>query len=93
MTSESSWNPAFGDAFETCIKDMNIKDAQFINIGCALSDGAFVVKKEEGQSFISRSTPDEVLIFFFLNLFMELQKLGTVPAIEVVEYAKVLDSM
>ena len=93
LTSESSWTPPFGEAFETCIKDINIDAAQFINIGCALSDGAFVVKYINDQSFISRSTRDEVLIFFFLNLFMELQKLGTVPAIEVSQYAKVLDSM
>ncbi|WP_164931376.1 hypothetical protein [Longirhabdus pacifica] len=41
---------------------------------------------------LQRSTKDEILIFFFLNLVNDLQKRGTVPAIDIKQYMKVLDS-
>ena len=31
--------------------------------------------------------------FFFLNLLMELQNLGTAPAMDILEYAKALESV
>lgn len=91
LTSASSWSPALGEAFETIIKDFD--EDHFIDMGCSLQDGAFLVKKCDGNITISRSTQDEILLFFFLNLFMELQKKGTVPAMDVLEYAKVLKSI
>jgi len=91
VCTTSDWTPALGDSFENIIKDLN--DYNFIDIGCIISSGAFLVKHIEGQSLISRSTQDETLLFFFLNLFMELQKLGTVCAMDITKYAHVLDSM
>lgn len=91
LTSASTWSPALGDAFESIIKDLD--DDHFIDMGCSLQDGAFLIKKCDGSITISRSTQDENLLFFFLNLFMELQKKGTVPAMDVLEYAKVLKSL
>ncbi len=42
---------------------------------------------------IQKSNEDEVLIFFFLNLLMELQNKGTSPAMNIMEYAKALESI
>ena len=91
LTSESSWNPALGEAFENAIKDLT--PIQSLELGCALHGGSFIIKNDNGQLLFSRSTENEALLFFFLNLFMELQKLGTVPAMDIVQYAKVLDSI
>lgn len=91
LTTESEWNPPMGESFEALIKDL--RDDEMIDLGCSISDGSFFVKEIEGQTYISRSTQDEILIFFFLNLIMELQKKGTVPAMDIRQYAHSLDSM
>jgi len=36
---------------------------------------------------------DEVLIFFFQNLLIELQNRGTAPAMDILENAKALESI
>ncbi|HWY12135.1 MAG TPA: DUF6602 domain-containing protein [Bacteroidia bacterium] len=90
ITTESSWSPALGDAFETVMKELN--EQQSLELGCSMH-GSFLSKTENGQLMFSKSTENEALLFFFLNLFMELQKLGTVPAMDIVQYAKALDSI
>ncbi|MBE0662566.1 MAG: hypothetical protein IH597_08875 [Bacteroidales bacterium] len=91
LCTSSDWNPALGDPFEKHIKSLR-KNA-FIDLGCIIDEGAFLAKICDDQVMISRSTKNEVLLFFFLNLFMELQKVGTVTAMDVVEYAKALKSI
>lgn len=91
VCTSSDWSPALGDSFESIMKDLD--DDHFINVGCVISDGAFLVKKVDGQCLFSRSTKDETLLFFFLNLVMELQRQGTVCAMDINQYAHVLESM
>lgn len=91
LTTESSWSPPLGDSFENLVK--NLKGNQFINMGCSITDGSFIVQEQKGKVLIKKSKEDEVLIFFFLNLLMELQNKGTVPAMDILEYAKALESL
>ncbi len=58
-----------------------------------LTDGSFRVMNQQGEIIIQKSNKDEVLIFFFLNLLMELQNMGTAPAMDILEYAKALESI
>ncbi|MBP1154642.1 MULTISPECIES: DUF6602 domain-containing protein [unclassified Paenibacillus] len=87
---ESSWNPPLGDSFENVIKSLDVEEQ--LDIGCALKSGSFrTVYGEELQ--IEKSSQQETLIFFFLKLLIDLQKLGTIPALDISEYAKALDSI
>jgi len=42
---------------------------------------------------LMKSTEEESLIFFFLKLLIELQSLGTTPAIDINCYGSALDSI
>ena len=60
---------------------------QFLNFGCSLDHVSFWFKKHEEDNYsFEKSSQDEALIFFFLNLLAELQQLGTVPAIDLKAY-------
>jgi hypothetical protein len=60
-----------------------------------LKSSGFSLRKFEVHSVdplrIDKRAEEEALIFFFLTLFARLQSLGTAPAIDVSEYAKVLN--
>lgn len=64
-----------------------LSDIGFLNIGCAMQDYAFYVD-DKGQ--IKRSSKEESLMYFFLKLMIELQRIGTVPAIDIYKYASCL---
>ncbi|MDD5671434.1 MAG: hypothetical protein PHN49_07335 [Candidatus Omnitrophica bacterium] len=76
------------------LKEKNQKaaaSATFLNFGCALNERAFWFRKSKHNCYVcEESNKGEALIFFFLNLLSELQQLGTVPAIDIQAYAKVL---
>lgn len=76
----------FGDCFN------NLVNLKTINIGCVLNDRSFVLSDNGGTPETKFSTPDESLIFFFLKLVTELQKLGTVRPIDLNKYIDQLDS-
>ena len=70
---------------------------ELINIGCVLSDRSFVTEVDIKDVLnpvvsIHYSTKGESLIFFFLKLVAELQKLGTVRAIDLNKYIDQLKS-
>jgi len=81
-------SPPLGNILEKSLR--NLSDERKINIGCALQSGAFYVDDSKGD--IHKSLPEESLIFFFLNLFRILQKLGTTPAIDIESYSANLTS-
>lgn len=91
LSLDSDWNPTLGESFEKKMAEL-VGDRK-LDFGCSLKGGAFVSSLDGDKVKIERSTPEESLIFFFLRLINELQKLGTVPAIDIMEYAKALDSI
>ncbi|MCC3377150.1 DUF6602 domain-containing protein [Cohnella sp. REN36] len=86
----SDFSPAFS---ETCRKHiMDLQGDQRMDLGCVLQESAFKVTYGSDTE-ITISSHEETLIFFFFKLIMELQKLGTAPAMDIEEYAKALDSI
>ena len=89
LTLASRWVDAFGGNFINILKEY--EEISQVDIGCVLEKGSFIVDYHNGFS-VNKSTKEETLIYFFLNLLIKLQNLGTVPAMDINLYAKVLDS-
>jgi hypothetical protein len=88
---ESSWSPPFGEAL---MRELEATSGESrLDLVCALRHGAFeAVRSPEGGVQIDLSAPDTALIFFFLRLLERLQGLGTVPAMDLRRYGKVLEA-
>ena len=89
LTLSSGWVDVFGERFINILKEY--KENSQVDIGCVLEKGSFIVDYNNGFS-VNKSSKEEALIYFFLNLLIQLQNLGSVPAIDIFLYAKVLDS-
>ncbi len=62
---------------------------KFINFGCSLDHVSFWFQNKDKYGCIfEKSAQKDALIFFFLNLIAELQRLGTVSAIDLNAYIK-----
>ena len=87
LAYESSWSPPFSVPFEKAIDGLTAD--QTLDIGCALIHGSFQpVRSDEGELSIPRSDSDVALVTFFLGLLSLLQRMGTVPAIDLAAYQK-----
>lgn len=89
LTLSSGWTPPLGDSLDKLL--LTFEPDSKIDIGCVLEEGSFLVDYKESQ--ILKSTKEESLIFFFLKLLIELQKMGTAPAIDINCYGSALDSI
>lgn len=89
LSLSSGWTPPIGNSLDKALFDLE-HDSK-IDIGCVLAEGAFLADHE--KTVILKSTKEESLIFFFLKLLIELQKLGTAPAIDINCYGIALDSI
>jgi len=86
---DCKWNPPFGESFINSIKEL--PQEKKIHLGCALRAGAFDVKYfDDAEPVVETCGAEESLIFFFLHLLTRLQQLGTVPAMDITQYAKSL---
>jgi hypothetical protein len=88
LTLDSSWKPALGKSFKSVL--LSLPENRSLNFGCCLKYGAFEVIIQESKNIIKISSKKESLISFFLRLIFRLQKLGTVPALDIEEYMKLL---
>ena len=86
LTSVSEWVDPYGDPFMKCLYEYD--ENQQIDCGCVLSGGSFFYDYQ--HKVLKRSSKDESLVHFFLQLLIQLQEMGTVPAIDLKEYMKVL---
>lgn len=89
LTLGSGWKD-LGSGLESAITQLSREER--IHLGCSLQGGAFEVKyfDEDREPKIKISQKEESLIFFFLHLLIQLQSLGTVPALDIAEYEKSL---
>jgi len=85
---ESGWSPSFGEPFKDSLGSLN--EGERLQCGCCLNAGAFECDWNTPSPAVSSSPLDIALIYFFLRLLAQLQKLGTVPAIDLDAYAKQL---
>ena len=86
LTTNSGWNEPYAEPFKTCIKAFS--ELQQVDCGCVLTGGAFFY--DYGSNNLKASGKDESLVYFFLQLLILLQNMGTVPAIDLAEYMKAL---
>jgi|SRR5215813_980621 len=89
LTSESSWSPPFGDAFQAAVE---VSDSmERLDLGCAAKDGGFEILHNTVQGLqLTISRPDQALVFFLMRLLDRLQAVGTVAAIDYAAYSKQL---
>ena len=86
LTTSSDWNPPLNNSLKKNISGYT--ESNQIDCGCVLNGGAFYYDYEHNELKISK--PDESLIYFFLQLLILLQRLGTVPAIDLEAYMMAL---
>jgi hypothetical protein len=88
---ESGWSPPFGEPLRAALAERS--DLEALDLVCALTHGSLEVSYPGGNSpEFDLSAPDTALIFFFLRLLERLQAVATVPAMEIREYARALES-
>jgi hypothetical protein len=90
LAYQSSWSPPFGDPLKEALKDGDADGR--LDLGCAAIHGGFATSWEGNEPTISTSEPASSLMFFLLRLFAELQRRGSVPAIDLAAYAQPLES-
>ena len=91
LTTESTWIPPFGDAFNDAIHN-TAGDETRLDIGCALRHGTFDIDWTDDHAEITFSKASTSLMFFLLRLFGRLQAIGTVPAIDLAAYGRSLEA-
>lgn len=87
LTTDSDWSMPFDSNVIKNLNRFNLE--QQIDFGCVLNAGSFYYNYEEKS--IQISEPSESLVFFFLQLLCSLQKMGTVPAIDLKQYMRNLN--
>lgn len=86
LTLDSEWKKPLGGCLESAISALCPEER--IDFGCVLRSGSFAAVYEDDQlAKLDRSPENESLIAFFLHLLHRLQQLGTVPAIDIAQYA------
>jgi len=88
VTLASSWNPPLNGPFRSALSELS--NEQQLDIGCVLQAGAFECTWENGDCEVRVSESTDALITFFLRLLARLQALGTVPAMDIEEYERIL---
>ncbi len=88
LTEDTDWSNAFGSNFESAIQ--SAPPVEQLDLGCVLSSGGFCVSYETSTIKIETARRQDALVFFILKLLQLLQALGTVPAMDVREYARSL---
>lgn len=91
LTTRTEWLDPIDDLVKNHLSELDI-DSQ-IDLLCCLKDSSFCIEYLESKVTLHKNTDDEVLIYVFLELLLLLQKIGTVPAIDLLQYAKAIDSI
>lgn len=85
LALESSWADGLGGGLVKSLNGMTA--AQMLDLGCTVKSGAFEAAQRKRGVEVEVSTHATGLIFFFVRLLSRLQKVGTVPAIDLNKYA------
>lgn len=86
LTTRSEWAEPYSIPFKKCIE--NYSEEQQVDCGCVLTGGSFFYDYQ--NDILRKCGKDESLVFFFLQLLIQLKNMGTVPAIDFAEYMKAL---
>lgn len=88
LTLGSEWNPPFGDALLTAIRDSG-EDVQRLDVGCAANAGAFSVLAGDPITLEVWNSSAGTLVWFVTRLLAGLQALATAPAIDIARWADI----
>ena len=91
LTLDSGWADTFGKGFKNCVKSFD--EHSQIDIGCVFEKASYTLTYQEESYSLNTSQKEETLIYFFLKLLINLQKLGTVPAMDIEAYARAIKSI
>jgi hypothetical protein len=88
LTLDSSWSPALGEPFKRALREAPAE--QRLDLGCALKHGGFVIDRlSDGADFrLRRSEPGGSMMFFLQHLYSRLQRMATVPVMDLELYAR-----
>lgn len=87
LSLDSSWKEPLGEKFKTAIGEL--QGDQTLQLGCVARHGAFEVTGRSPSGIqLQLSRPQTAVMSFVLTLTRLLQKMGSVPAIRIEEYAK-----
>lgn len=67
----------------------HIKNYNAIDLGCAINDFTFHARRKKNGELLGvvSSSEDETILSFFYLILDELHKIGTIPALDIREYA------
>lgn len=88
LSSEAEWKPAFGDPLREALT--NLATNEQLDLVCVLQEGSVSAAYSGIAIEIETSASDTALIFFFLRLLARLQSVGTVAAMDLDEYSRIL---
>jgi hypothetical protein len=81
---ESDWNPPLGTSLIEAIKPVGT--AGYLNLGCVAAHGIFYYRPSEAlPTIVAEGKPATA---FLLQLISQLQRVGTVPMIDIEAYAQ-----
>lgn len=91
LTLGSSWSPPLGETFERAVREAPVDEA--LDLGCSLTHGGFVAScdpygEDRTGCEVRRSEPEGSLMFFLQHLYSRLQRMATVPAMDLELYAR-----
>jgi len=86
LALDSGWDKLFDKELIDALNSLNAR--QEIDIGLALNSGSFIVNYY--PTIQIKPNKKDPLLFFMLHLFIKLQEVATVPAIEIQKYFKEL---
>lgn len=94
---DKCWKDSISESKTFKNQIVNSDENHFIDIGCIMNDKSFKADIDSTDELnpkvnINFSTTEESLIFFFLKLVADLQRLGTVRPIDLNNYIDQLDS-
>ena len=90
LCTKSSWRK---NEFANMKAALNVDIYSRLDFVCSLKGFAYKLQYRESEILEQTSTKDESLIFFFINLFVLLQDMGNPPAMDIMAYAKAIDSL
>jgi len=88
LSLTNEWKPPFGSPFNEVLSSLS--PFERINIGCSLKHGSFFVDYKNDNQKIFTSKDSQSLLFCFLKILEELQNVGTVAAIDLSKYYKII---
>jgi hypothetical protein len=89
LAGRSGWSPPFGAPLENGLDILT--DDQRLDLGCGLEHGAFELPEGgKASTDLETAAADVGLAFFAMRLLARLQRMGSVPAVDIDAYTAVL---